>query len=57
METVLEGMSEYYSAELAIKVRRGLKENALKCRNNGGPVPLEYRVGQDHKLIGRISKE
>ena len=30
METLLEGMAEYFSAELAVKVNRGMKENALK---------------------------
>jgi hypothetical protein len=28
---MLEGFAEYYSAELAEKVARGLKENALSC--------------------------
>lgn len=36
MEAVLEGMAEYYSAELSEKVRRGLTENALKGVCNGG---------------------
>jgi DNA invertase Pin-like site-specific DNA recombinase len=30
LESMLEGMAEYYSAELAVKVLRGLTENALK---------------------------
>ena len=32
LESVLKGMAEYYSADLAEKVTRGLTENALKCR-------------------------
>ena len=32
LESVLEGMAEYYSADFAEKVTRGLTENALKCR-------------------------
>ena len=36
LESLLEGMAEYYSAELGEKVSRGLKENALKARFNGG---------------------
>ena len=31
LESMLEGMAEYYSAELAEKVKRGMTENALKC--------------------------
>ena len=35
IEGVLESMAEYYSADLAEKVSRGMTENALKCRFNG----------------------
>ena len=38
LESLLEGMAEYYSADLAEKVSRGHKENALKAKFNGGPV-------------------
>ncbi|MCQ2501996.1 MAG: recombinase family protein, partial [Lachnospiraceae bacterium] len=47
LESMLEGMAEYYSAELAVKVRRGQQENALKCRSNGGTLALGYRVSKD----------
>lgn len=47
LESVLEGYAEYYSAELAEKVLRGMKENALKCKYNGGPIPLGYRVDEE----------
>ena len=50
LESMLEGMAEYYSAELSEKVRRGHTENALKCRNNGGTTPFGYNV-VDHKLV------
>lgn len=49
LESMLEGMAEYYSAELSEKVKRGHMENALKCRNNGGTTPYGYKV-VDHKL-------
>lgn len=48
LESMLEGMAEYYSAELAVKVRRAQQENALKCRSNGGVLPLGYCVSKDH---------
>ena len=35
LDSVLEGMAEYYSANLAQNVRRGMEGNALKCRHNG----------------------
>ncbi|VYT65115.1 Uncharacterised protein [uncultured Clostridium sp.] len=44
LESLLEGMAEYYSAELSEKVSRGHKENALKAKFNGGPVPLGYQI-------------
>lgn len=47
LESMLEGMTEYYSAELAVKVRRGQQENALKCRSNDGTLALGYRVSKD----------
>ena len=50
MESMLTGMAEYYSAELAIKVARGERENALKCKYNGGVVPLGYVIGKEDRL-------
>ena len=47
LESVLEGMAEYFSAELAEKVSRGMTENALKCKFNGGTVPIGYTVNKD----------
>ncbi|MBQ7875388.1 MAG: recombinase family protein [Oscillospiraceae bacterium] len=35
LESVLEGMAEYYSAELARKIRRGMEYNAEHCLVNG----------------------
>ncbi|MBQ8555979.1 MAG: recombinase family protein [Clostridia bacterium] len=42
---LLEGLSEYYSAELSVKIQRGQMENAMKGKNNGGTVPLGLRKG------------
>lgn len=44
LESMLEGMAEYYSAELSVKIKRGLKENALKGVNNGGRTAFGYRL-------------
>ena len=51
LESMLEGMAEYYSAELAVKVSRGMTENALKGKSNGGSIPLGYLLSDDQKLI------
>ena len=34
-----KGFAEYFSADLAEKVSRGMTENALKCKFNGGDGP------------------
>lgn len=47
LESLLEGMAEYYSADLAEKVIRGLTENALKCKYNGGVLPIGYTVDSE----------
>lgn len=47
LESMLEGYAEYYSAELAEKINRGLTENALKCKYNGGSVALGYVIDDE----------
>lgn len=42
LESVLEGMAEYYSKNLAREVMKGLKENAMQCKHTGGLPPLGY---------------
>lgn len=47
LESMLEGFAEYYSAELAQKVLRGMTENALKCVYNGGTIATGYYIDQE----------
>ena len=47
LESVLEGMAEYYSADLSEKVIRGHTENALKCKYNGGTLPIGYTTDKE----------
>ena len=51
LESMLEGYAEYYSAELAQKIQRGQKENAMKCKNNGGNTPLGYYVDKQRGVL------
>lgn len=51
MESVLEGMAEYYSAELSQKVKRGMEINASKCLSTGGVAPLGFKISDDKKFI------
>lgn len=50
LESLLEGMNEYYSKNLAREVMKGLNENALKCKHNGGQAPLGFYVNEDRLL-------
>jgi len=51
LESVLEGMAEYYSVELSEKIHRGQKGNALKGLNNGGGVPLGYTLNKQTQKL------
>ena len=51
LESMLEGYAEYYSAELSQKVMRGMTENALKARYNGGTLPFGYMIDKDKYYI------
>ena len=48
LESVLEGFAEYYSADLAEKVNRGMTENVLNKKCNGGTRPVGYVVDKEH---------
>jgi len=51
LENVLIGLSEYYSVELAQKVRRGQQESRRKGNFLGGRPPYGYRVENKKILI------
>ena len=44
LESLLEGMNQYYSAELSQKVKRGMKETRLKGLYQGGTLPYGYKL-------------
>lgn len=50
LESMLEGMAEYYSVELSQKVKRGMTENAIKGKMNGSAIPLGYDLTESHHL-------
>ncbi|MDO5479729.1 MAG: recombinase family protein, partial [Clostridia bacterium] len=51
MEAVLEGMSEYYSQNLARETMKGMRETALQCKHTGGKPPLGYDVDEVSKRL------
>ena len=48
---MLEGWAEYYSVDLSEKIGRGLTENALKGKMNGGGLTFGYRVNNQRLEI------
>lgn len=44
LESLLEGMAEYYSAELSQKVKRGMRESRIKGLFTGGSIIYGYKV-------------
>lgn len=50
MESMLEGMAEYYSVELSQKVKRGMEINASKCLCTGGNRTLGFSIDKDKKF-------
>ncbi|MCB2354716.1 recombinase family protein [Clostridium estertheticum] len=51
LESVIEGMAQYYSANLAREVMKGMKETAYQARHTGGQPPLGYDVNEEKKYI------
>lgn len=49
LESVLEGMAEYYSLQLSQNVKRGLLESAKKYHVIGGHIPLGYKRGENNE--------
>ena len=50
LESLLEGMAEYYSAELSQKVKRGMNESRIKGNFTGGKIPYGFAT-KDKKII------
>ena len=49
LESVMEGMAEYYSLQLASNIRRGQRIAASKCLALGGKGIIGYRTGADKR--------
>ena len=50
LESLLEGMNQYYSAELAQKVSRGMRETRRKGLYQGGGVLYGYKI-EGRKIV------
>ena len=47
LESLLDGMSEYYSRNLAREVKKGMRESALQCKHVGGRPPYGFTLNPD----------
>lgn len=47
MESIFEGFPEYYIKDLALKTSRGMTENAIKGKFNGGSVTFGYTIDEN----------
>ena len=57
LESLLEGMNQYYSAELSQKVKRGMRETRLKGYFQGGNVLYGYKLDGRKLVIDEIHSE
>lgn len=44
LESLMDGLNEYYSRNLSREVMKGMKESAYQCKHLGGVPPLGYDV-------------
>ena len=51
LESVLEGMAEYYSANLSQNVLRGMHQRAEQGKYMGGTIPLGYKIDADKNYV------
>ncbi|MGG1518745.1 recombinase family protein [Paenibacillus oryzisoli] len=51
LESVLEGMAEYYSMNLARESRKGMLENAMKGIHTGGRPPYGLKVNKETRKL------
>ena len=57
LEALIEGMAEYYSADLSQKTKRGMKETIIKGNYTGGVVLYGYKVVNQKYVIDEKNAE
>jgi site-specific DNA recombinase len=57
LESILTGMAEYYSKNLAREVMKGLKETAYQRKHTGGYPPLGYKVNPETRMYDIVERE
>ena len=55
MNSISLGMNQYYSEELSVKVKRGVRENVINGKQIGGKPPFGYDYdGEGHYVVNPI---
>ena len=57
LESLLEGMNQYFSAELSQKIKRGMRETRLKGNYQDGPLLYGYKVDGRKIVIDETEAE
>lgn len=55
LESVLEGVAEYYSAELSQKVQRGRRETVKRGLSYGTRPPIGYKIVDRHYVVDQAT--
>ena len=51
MDGINEAFAEYFSVELAAKVERGMTQNVIEGKFNGGRMPIGYKKDENGKIV------
>ncbi|MBO6262181.1 MAG: recombinase family protein [Bacilli bacterium] len=51
MDGINEAFAEYFSVELSAKVSRGMTQNVIEGKFNGGRMPLGYKFDENRKIV------
>lgn len=57
LESMIEGMNQYFSAELSQKIKRGMRETRLKGHFQGGYAPYGYKLDGPKIIIDEEAAE
>lgn len=57
MEGLLESMNEYYSANLSREAKKGMKENIIQGKRNGGKAPIGYTSVDQHLIPNKDAEK
>lgn len=54
LESLMEGLAEFYSADLSQKIKRGIRESAKKGRIPYAMIPIGYKLEDGHLAIDPV---